>query len=108
MADNQPAQIIDVQPHMAKVVELVNDIANKTNGVGRRTIQDILMKLQHSFEAPFDTTMRMYDWHHRAMAARVGSDLKIFKALAETDAPLTVDDLVERSGAAPQLLGESK
>lgn len=106
MANDKAVKIGDVKPHMDEVVKLVNDIASRADDVGRRTIQDILMKLQHSFEQPYDTTMRMYDWHHRSMAARVGSDLEIFKALSESEKPLTVTDLVKRSGAAPQLLGK--
>lgn len=95
----------DIKPQMDQVISLVNDIASNTDGPGRKALQDVLMKLQHSLEAPFETTMRMYDWHHRAMIARVGSDLQIFKALAESSKPLTIDDLAKRSGAAPLLLG---
>lgn len=95
----------NVTSQMDQVVNLVNEIASKTDGPGRKNIQDVLMKLQHSLEEPFETTMRMYDWHHRAMVARIGSDLKIFKELSQSPKPLTVDDLAKSSGAAPRLLG---
>jgi hypothetical protein len=40
--------------------------------------------------------------------ARVGIDLGIFEALKATQQPLSVDELAEKSGASPKLLGTSK
>ena len=102
---HQQFAMAEITQELSRVASMVNNLANKADVTGRRNIQDALMKLQHSLETPFETTMRMYDWHHRSMCVRMGSDLQIFKSLSESPKPLTVDDLVERNGAAPQLLG---
>jgi len=36
---------------------------------------------------------------------RIGCDLKLFNHLCESDTPLTVDVLAQKTGAAPVLLG---
>ena len=95
----------EIMQELSRVAGMVDNLANKVDVTGRRHIQDTLMKLQHSLETPWETTMRMYDWHHRSMCVRMGSDLQIFKSLSESPKPLTVDDLAKQNGAAPQLLG---
>jgi demethylsterigmatocystin 6-O-methyltransferase len=37
--------------------------------------------------------------------AKIGVDLKIFQILKESEDPVTVSQLAEKSGAAPGLLG---
>lgn len=95
----------EVSKALEQITSLVNSLAGKSDTTERREIQDVLMKLGHSLETPYETTMRMYDWHHRALGARMGADLKIFKSLAASSEPLTTSDLVKINGAAPQLLG---
>lgn len=43
--------------------------------------------------------------HLQTAGARIGADLKIFSAVAQSEKPLTTSELAQLSGAAPELMG---
>ncbi len=57
-------------------------------------MDSILKHLRPNLLKPFQLVM-----------AKIGVDLKIFQILKESEDPVTVSQLAEKSGAAPGLLG---
>ncbi|EKG09545.1 O-methyltransferase family 2 [Macrophomina phaseolina MS6] len=89
---------------MESIVAQIKTLAGKDDAT-RKSVIDALIKLQHSLETPFELIMRLYNSDFETVGARMAVDLGIFRALSESEQPLTVADLAQRSGAAPQLMG---
>ncbi|CZT06304.1 related to O-methyltransferase [Rhynchosporium agropyri] len=90
---------------MESIKNQITDLASKSDNAGRMEILSALRGLQCSLETPYQTQMRLYDLHFQIAMTRVGCDLGLFKTLSESETPVTVQDLANKTGAAPQLLG---
>jgi demethylsterigmatocystin 6-O-methyltransferase len=90
---------------MEALVDHVRTLAQSSDAKARREILDQLQSLSHSIESPDDTIQRFSFLNFQLAGFRIGTDLKLFNILTESAGPLTVDQLSERTGANPALLG---
>ncbi|CAI7666386.1 unnamed protein product [Penicillium manginii] len=89
---------------MDSIITQIKSLAQDADEASRRKILDGLRDLALSLETPQDTMQRISYLHLQPALVRVGLDLNIFKILAESDHPLTSDDLAVQTNAAPNLL----
>lgn len=73
----------------------------------RCELLDGLQSLQLRLETPEDVNLRFMNLHIQLKAAEVAQDLKLFKILAESTNPLTVDELSTKTGVEVSLLRKS-
>ncbi|KAI4133410.1 MAG: hypothetical protein LQ347_002190 [Umbilicaria vellea] len=76
-----------------------------TDEASRLKMQDALRGAADSMETPNDIMLRLINAHLEVAVVRTGCDLGIFKALVESDTPLSVEQLSGSSGADPLLIG---
>lgn len=119
---------------MDEIVSHIEDLAAEGDAVARLQIQDTLRRLIVQLESPVDTSMRMLSavsldlylynldlgqinivflttsgirQSLEIVIAQLAADLGICRALIEAGAPVTVEELSKKSGAAPELLSMS-
>lgn len=93
---------------MEEVISSVNRLASETNEAGRKKLIDGLRDIANSLETPDDTLQRLMYMHLQIASVRIGIDLKLFDLLSASTEPLTVEQLRQKTGAAPVFLGLSK
>ncbi|PYH92371.1 S-adenosyl-L-methionine-dependent methyltransferase [Aspergillus ellipticus CBS 707.79] len=77
----------------------VHSIAKSGDEKQRKEILDSLQSLRNSIETPDDTVQRFAFYNMQLAGLRIGANLKIFSLLAESETPLTVSKLSEKTGA---------
>ncbi|KAK5045409.1 hypothetical protein LTR84_009273 [Exophiala bonariae] len=91
---------------MEAILSQLQDFAGKADEAGRVRLVQSLQGLQIQWESPQDTFLRLYNSQLELAIIYVGAELGLFAELAkENTKPLTVTQLVERSGGSPALLG---
>ncbi|RAL03139.1 S-adenosyl-L-methionine-dependent methyltransferase [Aspergillus ibericus CBS 121593] len=90
---------------MDQIVAQIQSLARSGDEATRKTIIDTLSNLSYSLETPQDTMQRISYLHLQPALVRVGLDLKLFNILSESKEPLTTEQLVAKTNAAPILLG---
>ncbi|KAJ5725492.1 uncharacterized protein N7483_006849 [Penicillium malachiteum] len=90
---------------MEALVEQVRSLAKNGDEKVRKSILDTLQSLRNSIETPDDTIQRYTFYNLQLAALRVGVNLKLFNYLAESEKPLTVAELSEKTSADPVFLG---
>ncbi|KAJ0421350.1 S-adenosyl-L-methionine-dependent methyltransferase [Aspergillus carlsbadensis] len=83
----------------------IRALADGVDEVTHNSILKALRDLQLSLETRQDTMNRIAYAHLEPSLVHVGIGLNVFNILTESEGPLTVDQLAERTGAAPTLLG---
>ncbi|KAJ5107921.1 S-adenosyl-L-methionine-dependent methyltransferase [Penicillium angulare] len=71
----------------------------------RKRILDSLSALSASIESPDDTVQRFTFYNMQLTAIRTAIDLQLFEILSQNEAPLTVDQISEKTGANAVFLG---
>ncbi|KAH9866814.1 hypothetical protein J1614_008507 [Plenodomus biglobosus] len=71
---------------------------------GRHQAMVALHNLAYSLETHDDTIHRYGHANLQAAVVQIGIDLKLFRYLVESDVPLTIQQLSEKTGAEPELL----
>lgn len=95
----------DFTEAMEAFIAQAQTLATTADENGRKKILDTLRDAQYSLETPFDTLQRLAGLHLQIAGARLGVDLAVFDALSRNKNPLSVVELAEQSGAAPELMG---
>ncbi|OJI99513.1 hypothetical protein ASPVEDRAFT_125078 [Aspergillus versicolor CBS 583.65] len=72
---------------------------------GRRQIQGHIRELQVGFYSDWDVVMRLSSGPLQVALTKIAIDLDIFRILKESESPVTLAELAEKTGAAPRLLG---
>ncbi|KAJ5525459.1 hypothetical protein N7494_012109 [Penicillium frequentans] len=90
---------------MEALVEQVRVLAKNGDETVRKSILDSLQSLRNSIETPDDTVQRFTFYNLQLAALRVGVDLKLFNFFADTEEPLTVVELSEKTKADKIFLG---
>ncbi|PVH84224.1 o-methyltransferas-like protein [Cadophora sp. DSE1049] len=90
---------------MEDIISQIQLLANKTDDLGRKKIQNSLQSLQYSLETESDMAMRLSGLPLQITCARIGADLKLFSILSVNETPITIGKLAEKTGAAEELLG---
>ncbi|KAL1971164.1 hypothetical protein VTN77DRAFT_115 [Rasamsonia byssochlamydoides] len=75
------------------------------NEISRLKLQDSLRAAAESLETPHDTMLRLFNSNLEIAVVRTGCDLGLFKALADSSAPVSVKALAASTGADELLLG---
>lgn len=83
----------------------IRDLFAKADEEGRKKIQEELRELQTSLDTEWDMLVRVSSGFMQMALVKIGIDLRIFETLANSAEPVTLDQLAEKSGAAPTLLG---
>ncbi|KAJ0116722.1 hypothetical protein J7T55_009872 [Diaporthe amygdali] len=90
-------QAIDV------LLEKLSKVASQS-AEAHSQVLDGLQSLQLQLEAPEDFNLRYVNLQLQRIGAQLGQDLNVFQTLAESERPLTVDELSSESSAEPPLL----
>ncbi|RMJ28749.1 o-methyltransferase [Aspergillus sp. HF37] len=90
---------------METIFRQIKDEYLKADDNGKRQIQDYVRELQVSFYSDWDVVMRLSSGPLQVALAKVAIDLGIFRILKESESPVTLAQLVVKTGAAPRLLG---
>ncbi|KAH6653364.1 O-methyltransferase-domain-containing protein, partial [Truncatella angustata] len=70
----------------------------------RHRLMSSLHESAEELETPYDTMLRIVNAGRLTALIKIGADLGIFKALAESEAPLSAEDLVKDNKADPLFL----
>ena len=107
---------------MDTIATQVKELFAKADEDGRKKLQIELRDLQQELETDWDILIRLGSSvsNHFQMIecsltlpqsmimviATIGTDLQLFKLLQESELPLSVAELAEKTGASPRLLGK--
>ncbi|BCS19622.1 uncharacterized protein APUU_20054A [Aspergillus puulaauensis] len=72
---------------------------------GKRQIQGYIRELQVGFYSDWDVVMRLSSGPLQVALTKIAIDLDIFRILKESERPVALAELAEKTGAAPRLLG---
>ena len=93
---------------MEEVADLIHHIAGRDGGeASRKELIDGLRNLANGLETADDTMQRVMYAHLQITAVRIGVDLKIFDLLVASKDAMTVNQLLQKTRAAPTFLGRS-
>ncbi|KAH8433916.1 uncharacterized protein LDX57_011552 [Aspergillus melleus] len=90
---------------MEDLLDQIRTLAHHGDEKQRQEILDSLQSLRNSIEQPNDTVQRFTFYNLQLAALRVGVNLKLFSSLEGGQAPLTVAQLSEKTGADSVFLG---
>lgn len=85
------------------IPEKLSKIANKSDEALSQVL-GALQSLQLRLEAPEDLNLRLLNLQHQLTATQIGQDPNVFQVLQESDQPLNVDELGQRTGAETPFL----
>ncbi|ETN42851.1 uncharacterized protein HMPREF1541_02009 [Cyphellophora europaea CBS 101466] len=89
----------------AQIAE-IKKLYDQSDESGRIAIKESLHDLVNSLEGPRGTMYQTFNAFVQLAVIRVGINIGLFGHLQSSIAePLSVDELAEKTGAAPQLLG---
>lgn len=89
----------DIDTHLQQLYKVASQ-----SDEARCELLDGLQSLQLRLETPEDVNLRIMNLQLQLTAAQVAEDLKLFKILAESTHPLTVDDISTKTGVEGSLL----
>ncbi|KAF7536990.1 hypothetical protein G7054_g4069 [Neopestalotiopsis clavispora] len=92
---------------MDTLLEQLKTLAVQADSDGRQKVLDFIRTLQLSLETPHDMLSRfsgLVSQHLSIAASRIGEDLNLFQILAESEQPLSAEELATKTGAATLLL----
>ncbi|KAL2819632.1 S-adenosyl-L-methionine-dependent methyltransferase [Aspergillus cavernicola] len=90
---------------MEAIFKQIKDEYAQADQNGKREIQGYIRELQVGFYSDWDVVMRLSSGPLQLSLAKIAIDLDIFRTLKESESPVTLAQLVEKTGAAPRLLG---
>ncbi|KAH9871901.1 hypothetical protein J1614_006159 [Plenodomus biglobosus] len=82
----------------------VNSLYAKSNAAERQAIQEQIRDLQRDIYANWEVLFRLETAHLQWALIHIGVDLFIFQMLSSSPNPVTQQDLVQSTTAAPSLL----
>ncbi|KAL4989304.1 O-methyltransferase-domain-containing protein [Aspergillus falconensis] len=88
---------------MDNIISQIQTLASQTDAAGRAKIQHALQQVLLDLESPYDSLMQLYNGYTRYAIFRVGIISGLFRSLAQSQSPLSVEQLAKQSGASPQL-----
>ena len=90
---------------MDSIISQVQTLAKGADAEARRKVIESLRDLAYSLETPEETYNRLELAPMEMALAKTATDLRIFDLVLENKKPITTAELVEKTGAAPLLLG---
>ncbi|KAL4987996.1 S-adenosyl-L-methionine-dependent methyltransferase [Aspergillus falconensis] len=90
---------------MDAVFKQIKDEYARADEHGKREIQGYIRELQVGFYSDWDVVMRLSSGPMQVALAKIAIDLDLFRILKESEAPVSLAQLAEKTGAAPKLLG---
>lgn len=88
----------------SSVIDNIKQAHAKADDEGRRQIQDGLSRLQDELDTEYDAFARLVSGPMKLAIARIGINLGIFKTLQQSEAPVKVEHLAEKTGSDPELM----
>ncbi|KAF4633291.1 hypothetical protein G7Y89_g4833 [Cudoniella acicularis] len=89
---------------MDAALEQVKQLAANADQTTRQRLMAALHKLAYSIEDSNDTTRRYGHLNLQTAAIKIGVDLGLFRFLAESESPLTVEEISKKTGVETQLM----
>ncbi|KAL4865125.1 hypothetical protein BDV12DRAFT_211205 [Aspergillus spectabilis] len=89
---------------MEAIFKQIKDEYTRADQTGKREIQGYIRELQVGFYSDWDVVMRLSSGPLQVALAKIAIDLDLFRTLKESESPVTLAQLVEKTGAAPRLL----
>ncbi|KAL3430660.1 S-adenosyl-L-methionine-dependent methyltransferase [Aspergillus tetrazonus] len=90
---------------MDAIFKQIKDEYARADEHGKREIQGYIRELQVGFYSDWDVVMRLSSGPLQVALAKIAIDLGLFRTLKENEAPLSLAQLAEKTGASPKLLG---
>ncbi|KAL4898962.1 hypothetical protein BDW74DRAFT_171875 [Aspergillus multicolor] len=90
---------------MEAIFKQIKDEYARADQNGKREIQGYIRELQVGFYSDWDVVMRLSSGPLQVALTKVAIDLGLFRLLKESPRPLTLEQLADKTGAAPRLLG---
>ncbi|KAF2795939.1 methyltransferase B [Melanomma pulvis-pyrius CBS 109.77] len=90
---------------MDAIADQVRGLYAKGSEDERRQLQVDLRELQTSLDTEWDMVVRLGSGFFQMALVKIGVDLKIFDMLVASSTPLSLENIREKTGAAPGLLG---
>ncbi|PGH12851.1 hypothetical protein AJ80_06560 [Polytolypa hystricis UAMH7299] len=90
---------------MEAIVGQIKELYDKSGPFGREQILASLQNLQLEFSTYGDGVMKLASSIPEGPLVTIGLDLNLFRALTESETPLTTSQVAKKTGAAPGLLG---
>ncbi|KAL4789036.1 S-adenosyl-L-methionine-dependent methyltransferase [Aspergillus venezuelensis] len=89
---------------MEATFKQIKDEYNRADQQGKREIQGFIRELQVGFYSDWDVVMRLSSGPLQLSLVKVGIDLGLFRILKDSEDPVTLAQLVKKTGAATRLL----
>ncbi|KIA75618.1 O-methyltransferase [Aspergillus ustus] len=89
---------------MEALFQQIKDEFAKSDENGKRRIQGQIRELQASLYSDWDVVMQLSSGPLQVALTKIAIDLDIFRTLKESESPVSLAQLVEKTGAAPGLL----
>ncbi|KAI9372991.1 S-adenosyl-L-methionine-dependent methyltransferase [Aspergillus egyptiacus] len=90
---------------MDAVFKQIKDEYARADEHGKREIQGYIRELQVGFYSDWDVVMRLSSGPMQVALAKIAIDLDLFRILKESEGPVSLAQLAEKTGAAAKLLG---
>ncbi|EDN91299.1 hypothetical protein SS1G_00702 [Sclerotinia sclerotiorum 1980 UF-70] len=90
---------------MEALITQAKQLASTTSETTRQQLIEQLRDLTYSLETEDDTMQRLLYRQLEIVMIRVSEDLQLFELLSSTQNSMTVEELSQKTGAAPVLLG---
>ena len=90
---------------MESLAAQVKQLASSADEVARKNLIVELRDIASFLQTTDDTMERIMFLHLQIAGVRTGIDFKLFNQLAANDRPLTLDQLIQTTGADPIFLG---
>ncbi|KAL6230776.1 hypothetical protein BDW75DRAFT_244520 [Aspergillus navahoensis] len=88
---------------MDNIISQIQTLASQSDAAGRAKIQDALQRVLFDLGSPYESLMQLYNGYMRYAIFRVGIISGLFRSLARSQTPLSVEQLAKQSGASPRL-----
>ncbi|KAE8366796.1 S-adenosyl-L-methionine-dependent methyltransferase [Aspergillus caelatus] len=88
---------------MESIIAQARFLAGEADGAGRAKIRDALRQFLLELETPKDLLMGIFNNHLQIGAVRLGIESGLFRSFSQSEIPLQVDQVAEKTGASPQL-----
>ncbi|KAL4917423.1 S-adenosyl-L-methionine-dependent methyltransferase [Aspergillus aurantiobrunneus] len=89
---------------MEAIFKQIKDEYARADQNGKREIQGYIRELQVGFYSDWDVVMRLSSGPLQVALAKIAIDLDLFRILKESESPVALAELAEKTGAAPRLL----
>ncbi|KAH0175025.1 hypothetical protein KCU67_g468, partial [Aureobasidium melanogenum] len=90
---------------MENLIAPLNGSTPAAGEITRLRLKDSLRSAADAMETPHDVMLRLFNAHLEVTVVKAGCDLGLFKSLASSSEPLSVDQLAKPSDGDPLLIG---